>query len=240
MSHTHPQNQSMRFVHTADWQIGMAAAHTGEAGSRVREARLASIQTVADVCRRESAEFLLIAGDTFEDNGVGRDAVAAVVGLLQLMPCPVYVIPGNHDPLQHGSVWSNRLWDSASQVHVLTERNAVKIPGGTLYPCPLFRKRSEEDPTAWIPVASGTGIRIAMAHGHAGDIPNGDGSYGIPLDAASRADSTTWLSDTGTRQTYSAAHEWRIQVRMNKPGLVSGTAAMSCWSISPNQEYKRD
>ena len=26
------------------------------------------------------------------------------------------------------------------------------------------------------------------AHGHAGDIPNGDGSYGIPLDAASRAE----------------------------------------------------
>ena len=32
----------MRFVHTADWQIGMRAAHVGGAGPRVREERLAA------------------------------------------------------------------------------------------------------------------------------------------------------------------------------------------------------
>ena len=30
----------MKFLHTADWQLGMKAAHVGEAGARVREERL--------------------------------------------------------------------------------------------------------------------------------------------------------------------------------------------------------
>jgi len=30
----------MKFLHTADWQIGMRAAHVGAAGTRVREERL--------------------------------------------------------------------------------------------------------------------------------------------------------------------------------------------------------
>ena len=32
----------MRFLHTADWQIGMKAAALGDAGARVREERLAA------------------------------------------------------------------------------------------------------------------------------------------------------------------------------------------------------
>lgn len=32
----------MRFLHTADWQIGMKATVLGDAGARVREERLAA------------------------------------------------------------------------------------------------------------------------------------------------------------------------------------------------------
>jgi len=38
----------MRFLHTADWQIGMKAAAMGDAGARVREERLAAGRRVVE------------------------------------------------------------------------------------------------------------------------------------------------------------------------------------------------
>ena len=68
----------MRFLHTADWQIGMKASHVGEAGTRIREERLAAATRVVRAARDAGADFILIAGDTFEDNGVDRVLVQKV------------------------------------------------------------------------------------------------------------------------------------------------------------------
>jgi len=38
-----------RFIHTADWQIGMKAAHVGAVGQRVRAQRLKAAQRVVEV-----------------------------------------------------------------------------------------------------------------------------------------------------------------------------------------------
>jgi hypothetical protein len=38
----------MRFLHTADWQIGMKAAHVGAVGQRVRDERLAAARRVME------------------------------------------------------------------------------------------------------------------------------------------------------------------------------------------------
>ena len=135
----------MRFVHSSDWQIGMAATQVGGVGDRVRAARLDACARIAEVCRKESADFLILAGDTFEHNGVSRQLVIDVVDQLRSMPCPVYIIPGNHDPLLPGSVWEHSAWATAANVHVLRTMNALEIPSGVLFPCPLFRKRSTED-----------------------------------------------------------------------------------------------
>jgi hypothetical protein len=39
----------MRFLHTADWQIGMKAAALGDAGARVREERLVAGRRVVEL-----------------------------------------------------------------------------------------------------------------------------------------------------------------------------------------------
>ena len=60
----------MKFLHTADFQIGMRAAMLGEKGERVRMARLESARRVVELARHEQVDVVLVAGDTFEDNGV--------------------------------------------------------------------------------------------------------------------------------------------------------------------------
>src|SRR5262249_44356438 len=83
-------------------------------------------------------------------------------------PAPVFVLPGNHDPLLSGGVWDRPPWNRPAQrIRLLRETQPVEaVPGVLLLPCPLFRKTSLNDPTAWIAQAPANGgIRIGVAHG---------------------------------------------------------------------------
>ena len=177
----------MRFLHTGDWQIGMKAAALGDAGARVREERLAAGRRVIETANSHDVDFLLVAGDLFEDNAVDRVLVQKVVDILNSFGGPVYVIPGNHDPLVPGSVWDHLAWRSASNVHVLFEEVSVDVPGGILYPCPVKEKHSGRNPTSWIPSEGDGGIRIGMAHGTVEGVRLDEPDYPIPRDAAQRA-----------------------------------------------------
>ena len=176
----------MRFLHTADWQVGMKASHVGEAGTRVRDERVAAARRVVEAARAAGADFILAAGDTFEDNGVDRVLVQKVADILVGFGGPVYLIPGNHDPLVPGAVWDHPAWKASANVHVLREERPVEIPGGTLYPCPVRAKHSGKDPTAWIPVEEDRGIRIGLAHGTVEGVHQEEPDYPIARDAATR------------------------------------------------------
>ena len=174
----------MRFLHTADWQIGMKAAHVGAVGGKVRDERLQAAQRVVSLAAEQQAEFIVIAGDTFEDNAVDRLLVQKVADILAKTSVPVYLISGNHDPLVAGSVWEHPAWERiADKVKILRSREPVEVPGGTLFPAPLTEKYSQQNPTAAIDARSATGITIGLAHGTVQGIQQGTLDYPIPRDA---------------------------------------------------------
>ncbi|HRV99281.1 MAG TPA: DNA repair exonuclease [Aminobacteriaceae bacterium] len=177
----------VRFVHTADWQIGMKLAKIGDAGKRVREERFSAARRVIDAASAHGAEFILVAGDLFEDNAVDRTQVRMVADILGKAPCPVFIIPGNHDPLVPGAVWEDRSWEAARNVVVFSENAPYELPGATLYPCPLRGKQSDADPTSWIRAEGGDRIHIGLAHGSVEGAPIGEWDHPIPRDAASRS-----------------------------------------------------
>ena len=209
----------MRFLHTADWQIGMRAAHVGHAAACVREERLDAARRVIQAARQNHADFILIAGDTFEDNGVDRILVQRVADILGSFPGPVYVIPGNHDPLAPGSVWDHPAWRSLSSLNVLRQEQPVAVPGGLLYPCPVKERYSGKDPTAWISAENPGIIRIGLAHGTVEGVRQDEPDYPIARDAPARAaldylalghwhSLTTYAADDGAfRMAYSGTHE---------------------------------
>lgn len=178
---------SMKFVHTADWQIGMNASQTGSAGARVREARLETARRITELARAQSVDFILLAGDTFEDNGVARSLVQQTGEILSGADCPVYIIPGNHDPYTPASVWDHAVWRGRRNLHVLLERRPVEITGGVLFPCPLYERWSDRDPTDWVPSVPAGVIRLGLAHGTLEGIPDSGDGHPIPRDAAYRA-----------------------------------------------------
>jgi DNA repair exonuclease SbcCD nuclease subunit len=173
----------MKFLHTADWQVGMRAAQFGEKGERVRAGRLESARQVVAVATAERVDFLLLAGDVFEHNGVERLKIREVAKILGSAPCPVYIIPGNHDPYIAGSVWEDKSWSEWPNLHILTEPVPVQISGGTLYPCPVVATDSRDDPTAWIAAETDL-VAIGMAHGSVENGAYGELTHPIPRNAA--------------------------------------------------------
>ena len=209
----------MRFFHTADWQLGMRCERLGDASPRVREERLAAGRRVIQAAREHAADFILVAGDLFEDNAVDRVLVQKAADVLNSFGGPVFILPGNHDPLVPGSVWTHPAWKSASNVHLLVEEAPIEVPGGILYPCPVKEKHSGRNPTAWIPSAGPDTIRIGVAHGTVEGIVQDEPDYPIPVDAALRAglnylalghwhSFTTYKGEDGaTPMAYSGTHE---------------------------------
>lgn len=214
VSHLRAHNQVMRFIHSGDWQIGMRAVHAGDAAKTVRAARLTTAERVCQLAAKEAVDFLLLAGDTFEDNAVDRDLVEQVAGVLSGAGCPVYVLPGNHDPVQPGCVWEHPAWRSAGNITILSDASPVPVTGGILLPCPLRTRRSQEDPTAWIAPETSDAVRVVVAHGNAGEIMAEDGGFPIGIDTPARtgADYAAlghWHSTLlfGTRMAYSGTPE---------------------------------
>ena len=156
----------MKILHTADWQIGMAARHVGAGGAQVRAQRIESAKALAAIVKEHRVDAVFVAGDVFEDNGVDRVDVQRVIDACAGFGVPTYVLPGNHDPLVPGSVWEHPSWNGATNVTVLRSAQAVDMaPGVLLYPCPAFSKMSTVDPTGWISDHSYEGTRIGVAHG---------------------------------------------------------------------------
>ena len=209
----------VKFIHTADWQIGMKAAHVGAVGSRVRAERLESAKRVVQVAADRQADFIIVAGDTFEDNAVDRVLVQKVADILGSFSGPVYLTSGNHDPLVSGSVWEHSAWKSHSNLHVITKAEPIELDNATLYPCPLFEKYSTLDPTAWIDANDNSKISIGIGHGTVEGILQAAPDYPIPPDAATRSGldflgighwhsyATYPSADGAVRMAYSGTHE---------------------------------
>jgi predicted phosphodiesterase len=176
----------MRIIHTADWQIGMKAAHVGARAQDVREVRFETAEAVVEIARRRGADAIVVAGDTFEDNEVSGSDVQRVADILYRFGGPVYLIPGNHDPFVPASVWHHPAWNRES-LHVLASPEPLPLGNGvTIYPCPARQKYSTADPTSWIAEAGGDGVRLGIAHGTVLGVRLEDECYPIARDAAHR------------------------------------------------------
>jgi DNA repair exonuclease SbcCD nuclease subunit len=156
----------MRFIHTADWQLGLKLRYLDpERAAQLRLLRFQTVRAIAEVAKAQLADFVLVAGDVLDDNGLGKDSLQhAADALRSFGGIPVGLLPGNHDAATADSALL-RL-ELPKHVQILAKREPVSFGEATVYPCPLMRRHEMDDPTAWLPERQpGEGIRIAVAHG---------------------------------------------------------------------------
>ncbi|MFH0879752.1 MAG: DNA repair exonuclease [Lentisphaerota bacterium] len=161
-----------RFLQTSDWQLGMTRHFLSEgAQKRFSQARFDAVRALGRVAQEEGCLFVLVCGDAFESNQVDRKTVARALEALKDVPVPVYLLPGNHDPLNAASVYRSSAFIERKPAHVHVIENAVsfKIADGMeLVGAPWLSKRPFANPIEealnTLPPASGV-IRICMGHG---------------------------------------------------------------------------
>ncbi len=162
----------VRFVHTADWQLGMRRRYLDEgAQSRFSQDRLDAVEAVGRLAVEEDAAFVVVAGDVFDDNQVDRRTVLRALDVLARFPdVPVLLLPGNHDPLDAGSVYDREDFraNCPPRVHVVADGTPIEVaPGVEVVGAPWPVKRPLHNPVLDVlaDLPRPDGVRVLLAHG---------------------------------------------------------------------------
>ena len=173
----------IRFLHTADWHLGIKYTKLGHSAQKAREVRIETAKKLMNIAKDNNVDFIIIAGDLFDNNDVDRRLVDIAVKIMgDAEPIPVYILPGNHDPLTRDSLYLNQQWYSLDNTFILKNNQPVEIPGinVTLYPCPVTQKQTRRDLTEWIKLINNN-ISVGIAHGNL-QIPGWVNEPNFPID----------------------------------------------------------
>jgi|SRR5579862_1368433 len=185
----------MKFIHSADWQLGCRFSHFGDKAALLRQMRFKTLRRALEESRARRVDAFVIAGDLFDDNEVEDNVVTTALAAFADFPdVSVFILPGNHDPfVGPASVWNRKCFvDAPKNVRVFRQAEFVEINGGFFIASPLHQKQSTIDPSLKLddlarklPQES---LRVGITHGSlaipAQHQPN---DFPISLQAATRA-----------------------------------------------------
>ena len=184
----------LRLLHTADWHLGRRLpSFPEECQKKLSRARMAVVSTILDVARRNSVNAVLCAGDLFDDPAPTADFWQGLAKTFSDRPGPhppVFLVPGNHDPLTPESVWDPahpfrmRL---PAWVHVVDRDDFTYelAPDVILYARPCRSKAGENDLALALPAreAGDARVRIGCVHGCTFDLDGYQTNFPICRDA---------------------------------------------------------
>ena len=185
----------MRFLHTSDWQLGLRRYFLdGEAQARYAGGRFDAVVRLGELARAEGCEFVVAAGDLFESNQVDRRTVLRALDAMAAVPVPLFLLPGNHDPLDAASVYRSADFTAGlpDGVRVVTGFDPVEVRPGVEVagaPWPTRHPRGDlvAEAAAALPPLAG-GVRVLIAHGRVdAGAPDPDEPALIRLEAVERA-----------------------------------------------------
>lgn len=145
MSCAYPPSM-VRFVHSADWQLGRAPYYLSEeARARFRAARVEVVGAIAELALQQHCDFVVVCGDVFESNNISRQVlVRALDKMRAVAPLSFYLLPGNHDPLDASSIFRSPTFreHAPRNVTVLGDCEPVQAASGVeLIAAPWTNKR---------------------------------------------------------------------------------------------------
>ncbi|OFP21141.1 DNA repair exonuclease [Corynebacterium sp. HMSC066C02] len=159
---------AVTFIHTSDFQLGMTRWFLSPAAqSRFDDDREAAVLRLGELATETGAEFIVVAGDVFEHNSLSKTTLLRAKDMFKRLPVPVYLLPGNHDPLVADSIFFNSFADN---VHVIADSEPIEVrPGLEIVGAPYLSKRVNYDLVrrALEPLepAEEGAVRIAVGHG---------------------------------------------------------------------------
>lgn len=114
----------MKILHTADWHLDAPLAGHSAA---LRQALAAVPGKLFELCKAESCDLVLIAGDVF-DGAYTPNSYQNLRDVLRAMAVPVFISPGNHDYCAPESPWMKELWPENVHIFKKNTVESVAVP----------------------------------------------------------------------------------------------------------------
>ena len=118
----------LKILHSADWHLDSPfTGFPNDQRTLLKNAQRQLPGKIAELCRRERCDLMLLAGDVF-DGKPCRDTVELVKRTLAESGVPVLIAPGNHDFCDSASPWLTESWPE--NVYIFKDAlEAVTIQG---------------------------------------------------------------------------------------------------------------
>lgn len=233
----------MKFIHTADWQIGMTFHGFKEiARNKMEDDRFEVIEAIGEYANNEKngVDFVLVCGDMFETPRVSIALVKKTFKKISRINKPVYVLAGNHEWNGSEYMFATKyfLENKPDNLHVLAAGvtpveglAAVDIVGA-----PLEGKEDQIDLVkAQLDLLEATTkIRILAGHGSIDAImPVGERKDVIALDPIEKAISDKKIS-------YVAMGDRHSTTKVGETGLVWYSGAPEPTSFTEDKDGQRN
>lgn len=189
------QDVALKILHTADWHLGRSfPAFTEEDERKLTRARVDAVQKLLGIAESYQVHAVLCAGDLFDDPAPDEKWWSALLGVFARRDWknrPMFLLPGNHDPLWPNSVWAEDhpfRRGLPSWVNVI-DRDDFEFSlsdEAVLYAAPCRSKAGSDDLALRLPArqVGDRRIRIGLVHGQTFDIPGHQTNFPIAEDAA--------------------------------------------------------
>lgn len=106
----------IKILHAADLHLDSAFVGHDEATAAHLRAQLRAIPgKIAELCKRENCDLLLLPGDLF-DGAYTKESALALKNALEEAAVPTFIAPGNHDFYTADSPWRRESWPK--NVHI--------------------------------------------------------------------------------------------------------------------------
>ncbi|HSV81593.1 MAG TPA: DNA repair exonuclease [Ramlibacter sp.] len=213
----------MKFLHTADWQIGRTYSQFEADSADLSRARIDGVSRIAQLATELQADAVLVAGDVF-DSQTPRDKT--ILRLFEAMggyDGPWILLPGNHDAALPESVWqlARRLKLVPANAVLCLVPEVLEVQGRNggrfcVLPAPLTQRHTHTDLTEWFDRAETPEglLRIGLAHGSVAGILAEHVDSPNPI-AAGRAERA--------RLDYLALGDWHGTKQVDARTWYSGT-----------------
>ncbi|MDE1990146.1 MAG: DNA repair exonuclease [Betaproteobacteria bacterium] len=211
----------MRFIHTADWQIGTQFGQfTAEEAAHLTDARLETVRNIAKFAAARNADAVLVAGDVFDQQTVSETVIRRLFTALASYTGLWFLLPGNHDAALTESIWTRaqRIGCVPSNVRLLLQPEVIPLDElkAALLCAPLTQRNTYEDTTAFFDHAQTPEgyLRIGLAHGSVSGLLQEGIDSANPI-AQTRAETA--------RLDYLALGDWHGEYQVNDRIRYSGT-----------------
>jgi predicted phosphodiesterase len=185
----------LKILHTADWHLGLRFRSFSEADQpKLTRARLDVVERIFGVAERHEVDAVLCAGDLFDSPEPAAEwwqGLARCIERADWSERPLILLPGNHDPLRPGSVWSpeHPFRQQLPEWVKVVDRDDFSCQLGetaVVLATPCRSRAGDHDPTRSLPgrEPGDERLRIGMVHGQTFDIDGHQTNFPIARDAA--------------------------------------------------------